>query len=127
MKKIFALLIACALVFSMIFTMSSCFLFESGEETPEETPNETPDEKPGDDNNTDDNNNGNNGENNGENNGNNNGDNNGDDSGIGSEIIENVQNGGVIELPIVDVNSQDKTQPEGGESTEEGTTEEGSN
>lgn len=124
MKKIFALLLACALVFSMILTMSSCFLLDNGEETPEETPNETPNdqpgEQPGDDNTGDDNNN--------DNNDNNDDNNNDDNSGIGSEIIENMQgNGGVIELPIVDVNSQDKTQPEGGETTEEGTTEDNSN
>ena len=96
MKKILMLLLACALVFSLTLTMTSCGIFENlfGSYTPDEpdTP-DTPDPDPT------------------------------PDGGINSEIIDGIINGtgNGIDLPIVDVNSQDMTQPP--EGSEEGTEE----
>ena len=96
MKKILMLLLVCTLVFSLTLTMTSCNIFNNGKDEPDngdETPggNDTP----------------------------------GDDTGVDSDDtnifdgINNAGNGG-ISLPIIDVNSTDMTQPEGGEGTEEG-------
>lgn len=97
MKKILMLLLACALVFSLTLTMTSCGIFENlfGSDTPDEpdTPDtpDTPVTPP--------------------------------DGGINSEFIDGIINGtgNGIDLPIVDVNSQDMTQPP--EGSEEGTEE----
>ena len=95
MKKILMLLLVCTLVFSLTLTMTSCHIF-NGQDTPDNgdnTPggNDTPDDDTGVDS---------------------------DDTNI-FDGINNAGNGG-ISLPIIDVNSTDMTQPEGGEGTEEG-------
>jgi hypothetical protein len=97
MKKILMLLLVCALVFSLTLTMTSCGIFENlfGSDTPDtpDTPGPGPDPDPN------------------------------PDDGINSEIIDGIINGtgNGIDLPIVDVNSQDMTQPP--EGSEEGTEE----
>ena len=99
MKKILMLLLVCTIVFSLTLTMTSCDLINSlfgGEEQPgggDDTPGGETPDQPG----------------------------------VGSDdanIFDNNANGGNgIQLPIIDVNSTDMTQPEGGENVEEGTEE----
>ena len=102
MKKILMLLLVCTLVFSLTFTMTSCKLldglFGDTQEEPEQPDNGGNGDKPGT-----------------------------GDEGVESEdtnIFDGGNNGGgSIDLPIIDVNSTDMTQPEGGEGAEEGTEE----
>lgn len=95
MKKILMLLLVCTLVFSLTFTMTSCKFF--GQEEPDTNTPDEPDTPPS------------------------------TDDGVNSDdtnIFEGGNNGGgSIDLPIIDVNSNDMTQPEEGEGTEEGTEE----
>ena len=104
MKKILMLLLVCTLVFSITFTMTSCDLINGllGNDDPS-TDDPTTDD-PGE-NNPGDDQPGNDTPGNGE---------------VNDIIGGGGTNNGVIELPIVDVNSEDMTIPPEGSETEGG-------
>ena len=95
MNKILMLLLACTLVFSLVFAMTSCHLFNPDEPGNTDTPGDNTDDD-GNDDGVDS-----------------------DDTNFFDGSI-NVGSDGIYG-PITDVNSTDMTQPpEGGETTEDG-------